>query len=354
MSVTTQRIDTTVMQRLLTTQPLLQAEAVYGTLGKDRVKFMLRFLKVLGHTSRVDRSTRLTVFSILDADATLDEERLRRAERFRQGEMLRGLVQTETVEIRSDGTAFIWSGDVADILERHVKIIVYKLVQEVEEIWIGTECIPVEKFLPGASSQFILHHFDTIREAILHYREHLARASTCLLLREAWQDRDKRFWFAPKPEFRLRNSLCQFLRSSTRFDDYWVRPEQFVDETDPVDIKVTSQMSTREALIEVKWIGKSRSKDGKRWTSNHGESRAQSGAKQLAEYLDKHKRNSPASDTLGYLVVFDCRRDGLTVGTTSITSAQAEHYRTREVTYNPEYHVTRTDFEKPIRIFLEA
>ena len=354
MSIATRKIDTDVMHRALANQPLIKAQEVFGEEGVTRLKQLLNFLRIQGQFCRVNRKTQLTVFAPIGIHSELDEKRLVQAERILNGKTINGVLDLAAIEIRPDGTAFLWKGNVNSPLQNQTDAIVYSLVQEVEEFRIGEQCLTVDKFLPGAPSQFLLHHFDDLRKALLDYGHSLARHSTCPTLREAWQDPDRRFWFGPGPEHRLRTSLSHYLRCCMRFDDYWVRPEQNIDESHPIDIKLTAQMSTREALIEIKWIGKSRSGDGARFTANYGESRANKGAEQLANYLDNHKRNSPASDTLGYLVVFDCRRHGVKASTKSLTAKQQCHFATREITYNPDYHSTRSDFEKPIRLFLEA
>jgi len=110
--------------------------------------------------------------------------------------------------------------------------------------------------IEDAVSQFLLNYFKDLRQALLAYRDSMARTSKCHLLREAWAD-DNRLWFRTKPEYRLRRALHNYLYSYLRHDDIDLREEQNVDDSHPVDIKILWRMENRTAIIEVKWLGKS-------------------------------------------------------------------------------------------------
>ena len=112
-------------------------------------------------------------------------------------------------------------------------------------------------------------------------------------------------------------------------------------------------MENRSAIIEVKWIGKSIDLATRKITANYGDARARKGAKQLAEYLEWHRQQAAKEDTRGYLVIFDCRRNRLKATDAAVGKAAGMHYHDREVSYAPEYHKERVDFEEPIRMFLE-
>jgi len=260
-----------------------------------------------------------------------------------------GEIKSLVIEIRADGTPFVWDHIPAEISSAE-KVIVYRLLQGVETFQVAALPIIVPRVIENCVSQFLLHYFQTLKEALCAYRDRMARTSTSYPLREVWFD-ENRLWFKSGPEFILRRSLCEFLRAFLRYDDLWLRPEQNVDESHPVDIKIMWKIDNREAIIEVKWIGKSRTKD--KQTANHGEGRARKGAKQLAEYLEALRQESSGVDARGYLVVFDGRRKDLKLTDETITRAKGMYFANREIRYVPAYHDERDDFENPIRMFLE-
>jgi hypothetical protein len=146
----------------------------------------------------------------------------------------------------------------------------------------------------------------------------------------------------------MRRSLQQFL--SNRIRDVDVLPEQNVSETKPIDIKVLWNLTRSEALIEIKWLGKSRS-DGK--VIGYWDQRARDGAKQLAEYLDMYRTLNPHVSVKGYLVVIDGRRYGMKDDATSVSRENGLHYEKLEVEFDPKYHELREDFHPPVRMFAE-
>ncbi len=197
------------------------------------------------------------------------------------------------------------------------------------------------------ASIFARPTFGSLREALQRYRYRVC-ASSCLLFNEAWED-SNRLFFRSGAEKAMRRSLNQYLSAVLR--DAEVRPEQNVDESHPVDIKVTLTFTTRLALIEIKWLGKSR--NAGKITASYGSARARSGAKQLADYLDENRTQAPEHLTRGYLVVLDGRRRGLSAESTNVSREDGFHYAGTEIAFDPEYHRARDDFEEPIRIFCE-
>jgi len=79
-----------------------------------------------------------------------------------------------------------------------------------------------------------------------------------------------------------------------------------------------------------------------------------SGTEQLKDYLDSNKSFAPDKITIGYLVVFDGRRRGTDPIIDGISQDNADYYKNREIEYNPDYSITRADFAKPVRFFMEA
>jgi len=347
-----QQINTDVLQDLVVHEPLVVAGQKFGDHGSGRMKDILRFLKRCATITRVNERTNLTVFALVNADSTIDQERLANAVAF-QFNPIPGEIDSLIIEIRADGTPYVWQQIPPSIMPTLKQGIIYQLMQGVETFEIGGLSYAVPKVIETSVSQYFVHSFSTLKEAICAYRDNMARTSTCYLLREAWHDQNNRFWFRAGPEFMLRRALCNYLRAYLRHDDMELRPEQNVDESHPVDIKIIWRANNRAAIIEVKWIGKSRDLQTGGVTATYTDARARSGAKQLAQYLESHRQEAPAADTRGYLVVFDCRRKGLNLTTPTLSRNAGMYYANREVEYAPKYHIDRTDFEEPIRMFLE-
>src|SRR6266700_638480 len=183
-----------------------------------------------------------------------------------------------------------------------------------------------------------------------HYKSHQVRYSSCPILQHIWHD-NNRLFLKNAPEHFMRDSLTHFLKIRLR-GSIEVRPEQIVDDSHPVDIKVTWFSTNRLALIEIKWLGTPMKPDGHRGNS-YTDYRAREGAKQLVEYLEANLQQAPTHITRGYLVIIDCRRANLNDTTTTIDQQNGFHFRDREIRFNPEYHQQRKDFEKPIRMFAE-
>jgi hypothetical protein len=189
--------------------------------------------------------------------------------------------------------------------------------------------------------------FSSLSDALVDYSTLAIRSSSCYIFGEAW-DTPQRLFFSAGPEWRMRRSLQQFL--SNRIRDVDVLPEQNVSETKPIDVKVMWNLTRSEALIEIKWLGKSRS-DGK--VIGHFDQRARDGAKQLAEYLDMYRTLNPHVSVKGYLVIIDGRRYGMKDDATSVSRENGMYYEKREIEFDPKFHELREDFQPPVRMFAE-
>lgn len=240
-----------------------------------------------------------------------------------------------------------WSDKSIDLSLVSKNAVVYCFDRGVERFVVDGEDHRVPVVDTAQASMFARPTLGSLREALQRYR-HRVRTSSCLLFSVAWED-DNRLFFRSRAEQEMRRSLHQYLAAVLR--DAEVRPEQNVDESHPVDIKVTWVLATRLALIEIKWMGKSR--DAGKITADHGDARANRGAKQLADYLDRNRSQSPEHLTRGYLVVVDGRRRGLKPESTTVTREDGLHYDGVEITFDPEYDKARDDFDKPIRLFCE-
>lgn len=204
--------------------------------------------------------------------------------------------------------------------------------------------------IPGNDSYFSIQTFKGLEEALDYYKSKIARHSECETLKSVWYD-ENRIFFKKRPEHYLRDSLTHYLKISLRNTE--ARPEQVMDRSHPVDIKITWALVNRLAIIEIKWLGKSLATRKKQFTNIYTETRARSGAEQLSNYLDENLRQSPTYATKGYLVIFDGRRMNCNTTTTLIGKESAMKYVNSDIKYDPEFHRTRTDFASPVRFFME-
>ena len=352
MFMTVSRVNLDTLHTLVTHEPLAVAGKQFGDNGVSRMKNILRFLKQCARHATIHEKSNVIVFALMQSDASVDKARLTQATAFQFGVTALGSIHHLTVEIREDGTPFVWQSLPAELNSIAQSGIVYRLIQCVETFSIDGAAIAVPKVIESAISQFWLNYFINLKDALLAYRDSMARTSKCHLLRQAWAEQN-RLWFVTKPEYRLRKALSNYLYSYLRHDDIDLREEQNVDDSHPVDIKVIWRMENHSAIVEVKWIGKSIDITTRKLTANYTDARARKGAKQLAEYLEGHRQQAAKEDTRGYLVVFDCRRKGLKPTSTEVTKDDGLHFHNREIVYDPEFHHTRQDFEMPIRMFLE-
>jgi hypothetical protein len=316
------------------------------------MKGILRFLKLCARHATVHEKSDVTVFALMQSDPLVEQLRAQHATAFKFGVTALGSIEHLIVEIRADDSPFVWQELPSEISSTIQTGIVYRLSQSVETFSVNGASMAVPKVIDEAVSQFLLNYFIDLRQALLAYRDSMARTSKCHLLCEAWADKN-RLWFHAAPEFRLRRALHNYLYSYLRHDDIDLREEQNVDDSHPVDIKILWRMENRSAIIEVKWVGKSIDLTTGKIMANYTDSRARMGAKQLAEYLEGHRQQAAKEDTRGYLVVFDCRRRRLKASMTAVGKAEGFYYEAREIRYRPEFHKKRRDFDEPIRMFLE-
>lgn len=252
------------------------------------------------------------------------------------------------IQVIQSGGFVIWPAFEADVHEISRTAVVYSFNLGVERFYANKENKLLPKVIRGRSSNFAVPTFNSLREALAAYRDTVVRTSSCEIMSTAWHGTN-RLYFKAAPEETIRRSLTRFLKIT--LDNAEVRPEQIVDESHPVDIKVTWFMTNRLALIEIKWLGKSR--DDEKVTANYADARARKGAKQLAEYMDANKGQAPIHEARGYLVVVDARRAKLALYRTSISTEDGMKYSTAEIRYRPKYHEARSDFEHPIRMFVD-
>jgi hypothetical protein len=255
-----------------------------------------------------------------------------------------------TIEIRENLDLLVSVNFIPPVDLLRTNAIVYQRYQSVETI-LGKTQQKSLKQIPNAESWFSVQTYKELDTALEDYKVKVARYSdNCPHLKTIWFDPNKIF-FNPKPEYVMRDSLTYFLKIKLRNTE--VRPEQVVDKSHPVDIKVTWYYTNNLALIEIKWLGKSLEQWGASFKQNNNKSKALEGAEQLTDYLDVNKIQAPDKITKGYLVVFDGRRWRVNSETREITTRQGFHYENDEITYNPDFHKARTDFAKPMRFYME-
>tara|TARA_R110002072_G_scaffold128623_13_gene266485 strand:- start:3600 stop:4664 length:1065 start_codon:yes stop_codon:yes gene_type:complete len=258
------------------------------------------------------------------------------------------------IQLLHDGRVRLWNNVDSFSEQAWAEIgIVYTFMQGQETIFVKQEKRVLRRLATAMPSAFAMPTFTDLAEALRRYEETLARECRCKILAGVWED-GRRLHFVSKPEAAMRDSLTQFLLVTLRAE---VRPEQNVDETQPVDIKVSWRFANRLALIEIKWLGDSRASPTLPVSTSYRDARARDGAKQLADYLDDNRPHAPGFITRGYLVVFDGRRRGINKENSEPpSSTEACYYRTRPIRFNPPdppFHERRGDFEEPSRIYLE-
>ncbi len=321
----------------------------HGPTGVDLLKDILKAIKTLYKYVDPDFSQGpIIVFKTINA-----EERPIAVESAIEvqeiGAACRDLGNIFTIQLLDSGHIYIWKDISPSIPNLAARAVVYKYANGADYFYAKGEEKRVRKPSPNFGSAFAVPIFGTLESALEHYKARIVRHSCCPKLSEIWFD-EKRIFLKPGPESRIRRSLDYFLTAALR--DAEVRPEQNVDETHPIDIKVTWGFSNRIALIEIKWLGTPKYPDG-RLGQMYTDARAREGAKQLSDYLDANRASAPIHISKGYLVILDARRASLRPETTSLSLSQGLHYSDKEIQYNPAFHLLRDDFAPPLRLFVE-
>lgn len=290
----------------------------------------------------------LTVFSALDVDARLLGPD---AAMPVTADQLPGLVHgAATIEVLGSGQLLL-SPTPSDPHVYADRAVVY-FFDGSDHFVVGEDMVPVFNPTTFPSIWGTPTFFD-LGQALCHYRDRIALRCQCPFLSNMWHDPGRRWLLKNKPEDTMQASLHQYLVSSLRgHKTIEVRREQPVGGKKPPDLKVTWTLTNRLGFIEVKWMGASVHATEARvsWRPNEGDANA--GAGQLVRYLSENAQEASAFQTMGFLVVFDGRREGVDFDTVSLTREQALYFLAREVTYEPDYSATRHDFAPPIRCFM--
>ncbi len=221
-----------------------------------------------------------------------------------------------SIIMHSENSFIIEKFDVSYNEQAHISYIYQAPLDE--QLYIADEAVSLPEYYDSATSSIFAYPvYKELDEALNIYDKTLAHNSTCGILKQIWRDETKKD-FCEKPEHFMRDSLWQYLRSVLR--NHTVKREQIVDDSHPVDIKVTWPIINNVALIEIKWLGNS-------GTTKYRDARANSGAKQLIDYLSSCYEEEPYKNFIGYLAVFDGRR-----GTKCLNQ-----YQEVDIKYNDEY-----------------
>ena len=214
-----------------------------------------------------------------------------------------------------------------------------------ELVPFSTEDTPVE------GSFFAVKTYNDLDEALTNYRDNVAPMCKGKALEDSMTP--TRLFFYAAPENLLQQALFEYLDSRLRQCD--VKREHNVDESKPVDIMVRWRGTSHMALIEIKWLGKSLKADRSDVGVDYADARANAGASQLVDYIDKNADSFPRDVTTGYLVVYDLRRHRNTNPTsTTISRVNANYYKDKEIDFDPQYELTRKDFKRSYRFFVKV
>ena len=323
----------------------------YGVDGFEKLTFLTDAITNIYKHLNFSSFTRIVIYTALDEGEALSLEHSESSDYvvYQSFQNLAQINGTElTIEVRENLDLLVSIDFIPSVDILREKAIIYERKRSSETILGKTKQKPLRQ-IPNAESYFSIQTYKELDVALEDYKVKVARFSdNCPHLAAVWLDPNKIF-FKPKPEYKMRDSLTYFLQISLRGAE--VRPEQIVDKSHPVDIKVTWNLTNKLALIEIKWLGKSLNQLGKEFP--YTASRALKGAKQLADYLDANKLQAPDKIAKGYLVIFDGRRWGTNPKTREISRINGFHFENNKIQYNPDFHKARSDFAKPVRFFME-
>jgi hypothetical protein len=260
------------------------------------------------------------------------------------------------IELMANGTfRFLQLDNDIDLIAAASDALIYRYDDGVDRILAKHHDDYVEKVSPLLSSNFADATLSSLEEALARYAEFVLETK-CRILADVWEGsvNGPRLVLVNRPEAIMRDSLIQALQLVLR--DANARPEHNTDETKPVDIRVEWFASGASALIEVKWLGRSTTVPRKPTPNltytDYGPRRAQEGANQLADYLDREVRNTGSTATRGYLAVFDARRKNVKGAADALTKDNAMHYANDVLQFDPDHTNIREDFAEPVRFFL--
>jgi hypothetical protein len=261
------------------------------------------------------------------------------------------------IQIFEDGRLIMWDKADEDKLRTDPNIVTY-IFRGNEESFIA-RTFEINITICPFGSRFATQYFDLV-QALEDYKVSMVLRSSCPLLRLAWFD-DKLIFFRgggkDLPESHLQESLHYFLtvvlKVHLRGAKLVLREFNVVDENKrPVDIAIYWGEANRMAVIEIKWLGKSKHPDGTLSTT-YTNSQVNRGLLQLKGYFDTARTNSSETIIQAYLVMIDGRRNNTNEDTQTVSFADGMHFESVElvVAEDRQYYNDQPGFNPPIRMF---
>jgi hypothetical protein len=195
--------------------------------------------------------------------------------------------------------------------------------------------------------------FHDLKEALLVYKNDRVRTVSSKHFKDCWAD-NNRIYFKNKPEKNMQIALKEFLEDRIRGIKTAVR-EYNLGASKPVDIRVFWSEANRAALLEVKWLGQSLNENGHLGTSYYN-GRVDEGMRQIKEYIDLERGDTPTVITKGYLIVIDGRRRNISQSKVQkVSRKDGMHYSSHELRIGNDlkYWTTHPNIGQPIRMFVE-
>jgi len=257
-----------------------------------------------------------------------------------------------------DGNLYFWDGFDEDMLLNGTNSLIYKFHNNREYFIANKQTIEITEQYFG--SRFS-NEFWELNKFLEKYALQKIRQSSCPIFNESWFDNNRIFFKGGGkdiPEKFMQKSLKNFIDDIRIFKgeigQFENDREYTLNAERPVDLIVKWEKSNRIALIEIKWLGKSKNQEGE-ITSTHTNSRANEGYQQLKEYFELAKRDNPTKIIKCYLVVIDGRRWQTKNDTTTISLTNGMHYENIELDIDSEkrYWESYPNIEEPIRMFVE-
>ena len=329
---------------------LVVAAKTYGESGTEAIRSLFPYLrKIYAAIDYESVNVGITVFRML-ASAPLPFDS---SEAYQLSDLADITVHNQgalTLQVLDDGSAYLWIRDLHPD-EIPTDAIAYRYEPYAgERFWVkGAQYSDASA--GGYPAMFGTPVFVDLSDALAHYGTHVARASECAILQQAWRE-DARVMWKAGPEATMRRSLHQYLRGALRNGRPDVHQEAPTDDRNPVEITVRWPNSNRIAVIEIKWLGKSGLLDPPRQTREWSEKRAKDGLLQLADYLELTRIRAPYHDRRGYLVVFDGRRANVRPETERCGRDDGLKFKDANIAYD-EACLARHDVAAPLRFFCE-
>ena len=236
------------------------------------------------------------------------------------------------------------------LLKINKKFIAYVFENQKEYFIVNSKKIEIQNNHSCPSIFALQYHY--LYEALQDYKIERVKNVSCEHLKKCWAD-NKWIYLKNKPESCMQISLSEFLKSRVRGIN--VIREYNLGASKPVDVRVFWREANRSALIELKWMGYSL-KNNEEIGTNYSNRRGNDGMKQIKEYIDLNRSDSPITITKGYLVVIDARRRNISsVKVDSISRTDGYYYQNKELNIKDDkkYWASYSEIEKPIRMFVE-